>query len=50
MKKETVEGLPVFLRRTKHGYLVKWGRTVIARHSSLEAALHEIAELFGIDA
>lgn len=48
MTKETVEGLPVFLERTKRGYLVKWGRTVIACRSSLEEALREIAELFGI--
>lgn len=46
MIRETVEGRPVFLRRTRDGWAVKWGRTIISNHSDPIQAVKEIIELF----
>lgn len=48
--KELVEGLPVYLRRTKTGWAVRWGRTLIGHYAELQDALREICDLYGIQA
>ena len=47
MVRETVGGRSVYLRRTKHGYVVKWGRTAISFHKNPLDAVREIMNLFG---
>ena len=47
MTKELVDGRPVFLRKTKTGWAVKWGWTIIGHYRSWLEALNEIMELFG---
>lgn len=46
MTRTTVEGRPVFLRKTCSGWRVKWGRTVIGVYPTWKDALKEIMELF----
>ena len=47
---ELVDGRPVFLRRTRRGWAVVWGRTVIGHYADLQDALREICGLYGIQA
>ena len=46
MTRETVDGKAIFLRRTRHGYVVKWGRTAISFHKNPMEAVKEIIGLF----
>jgi hypothetical protein len=46
MATEIVDGRPVFLRRTREGWAVKWGRTVIGVYPTWKDAVTEIMELF----
>lgn len=50
MTVETVEGRPVFLRKTKRGWQVKWGWTIIGHYNDIQNALKDICELFGVEA
>ena len=49
MIRETAGGRPVYLRRTRFGYVVKWGRTVIVRCADWKEALQEIVALFEVE-
>lgn len=49
MTKDTAGGRPVFLRRTRFGYVVKWGRTVVARCADWHEALREIVSLYEVE-
>jgi hypothetical protein len=46
MTRSTVDGRPVFLTRTRSGWAVKWGRTIIARRPTWQQALDEILKLY----
>ena len=46
MPRSTVDGRPVFLRRTRRGWRVKWGWTVLGFYPDLMDALLEIAALY----
>ena len=46
MIKTTASGRPVFLKRIKSGWAVRWGRTVIVRCDNWRDALWEIMRLF----
>ena len=48
MVRETADGRPVFLKRTRFGYVVKWGWTVVARCSDWQEALREILEIYEV--
>ena len=50
MVRETVDGKAIFLKRTKRGYVVKWGRTAISFHKNPIEAVMEIIKLFGGEA
>lgn len=46
MTRKTVQGRPVFLKKLKSGWAVRWGRTVIVRCDTWQGALFEIMRLF----
>lgn len=46
MTRTTAAGRPVFLKRIKSGWAVRWGRTVIVRCGTWQDALWEIMKLF----
>ena len=46
MTRDTVDGRPVFLSRTRTGWAVKWGRTTVAHFRSWRAALDEIIRMY----
>lgn len=46
MIRETAGGRPVYLKRTRFGYVVKWGRTVIVRCDDWKEALREILSIY----
>lgn len=50
MIRETVDGRPIYLSRGAEGWLVKWGRTVVAVCSTWREAMREILDLFGVPA
>lgn len=49
MAKELVDGRPVFLRKTKTGWTVKWGWTIIGHYTDIQDALKEIIELYEVN-
>ena len=49
MTRTTVDGRPVFLRRTRTGWAVKWGWTIISHHRNWQEAVDEIIELMNKD-
>ncbi len=46
MTRETVDGRAVSLRRTKTGWAVRWGRTVIANCRTWQEAVQNIIALY----
>ena len=48
MAKELVDGRPVWLRKTKTGWAVKWGWTLIGHYADIQDALKEICGLFEV--
>ena len=46
MTRETVDGRAVFLRHTRFGWQVRWGRTAIALCRTWQEALAEILKLY----
>lgn len=46
MTRETVDGRAVYLRHTKYGWQVRWGRTAIALCRTWQEALKEIVNLY----
>ena len=46
MTRETVDGRAVFIRRTRHGWVVKWGRTAISFHKDPIEAVRQVIGLF----
>lgn len=47
MVRETIDGKAIFLKRTRRGYVVKWGRTAIGFHTDPIEAVMQIIKLFG---
>ena len=46
MTREYVDGRPVFLGKTRTGWAVKWGRTIIGYYPTWKEAVAEILGLF----
>lgn len=46
MTRETVNGLPVYVRRKKNGWCVIWGRTDVGCYRDFETAAREAASIF----
>ena len=46
MTRSTVDGRPVFMRHTRFGWQVRWGRTAIALCRTWQEALDEIIRLY----
>ena len=46
MTREYVDGRPVFLSKTRKGWAVKWGRTIIGYYPTWKEAVTEILGMF----